>query len=352
RSVTGNTIAWAFAAFSPIPNTVHVNHHYNPQRLGVAYIQFKYEEDALEAKQMMHSKEIKGQQIEIDYQQSDKIHQVIPDFGPRPPLQQNKLNQEDVNKKMLFISNIDKSLSSENLGLILKPFSITRVDIQDVIVSEDIYYCLIEFKTEKDAIYAYNHLNGKKIQKRKIKLHNIILRIGNLDEETDENDLYNFFKSKLPDIDIRIILRNNNNNLHKTSGYGYLNFDSVDDAQLVLGSLNHSKLKQNGHKFSLEWWQPSFPSSSAFQQPYSQQPTQNPQQIFPHVGPKPNPIPKPKPSTKPKPNTKPKSNTKPKPNPKPKPKPQPPSSSIQPQIHQIPIIQIQPIQPPIIPHVL
>ncbi|KAA6365414.1 MAG: hypothetical protein EZS28_039060, partial [Streblomastix strix] len=116
RSVTDELIMWAFAAFSPIPNTVHVNHNNNPQRLGVAYIQFKYEEDAFEAKQMMDGQNIEGEKIEINYHYSDKAHQYSPYIGPiPPPLQQNILNQEDVNRKMLFISNINKNLSVDDI---------------------------------------------------------------------------------------------------------------------------------------------------------------------------------------------------------------------------------------------
>ncbi|KAA6379029.1 MAG: hypothetical protein EZS28_025445 [Streblomastix strix] len=257
RSVTCNAIIYAFAAFNPIPNTIYVKHDHNYQKLGISYFQFRYDENASEAVQMMNGKMIEGEQNEIEYQKLDQRLTHPTYIKQKPQSKQIQLKKEEANLKFLFISNINPQTSLQTLELLLTPFCTINAFLFKYGQFNKHNYSLVKFQTEGDAINAFDHLDAKKVDQSIIHLHTIILRVDNLDEDTNEVALTNFIQSKLPNIYIRVILIYNNMNLPKSLGFRLINFDTINDAQQAINDLNIPKLHQNGNAFKLTWLQPN-----------------------------------------------------------------------------------------------
>ncbi|KAA6392525.1 MAG: hypothetical protein EZS28_011950 [Streblomastix strix] len=255
-SANNATILYAFAAFNPIQETVYVKHDYNQMKNGVSCIYFRYDEDALEAFQMMNKQIIEGEEIEIEYQKLDMRYPPPAYIGQRPQVKKIQLRKEDVNQKLLFISNISPQTTQHNLELVLTPFNTTKVCLFKYGQFNRPSYSLVEFQTEEDAIKAFAHLDQFRIDNSIIRLHSIILRVDNLNEDINEVALANFFLNKLPHINIRVILIYNNSNPTKSLGFGYINFNSVNDAQQAVNQLNNARLRPNSNAIKLTQWQP------------------------------------------------------------------------------------------------
>ncbi|KAA6355900.1 MAG: hypothetical protein EZS28_048573, partial [Streblomastix strix] len=127
----------------------------------------------------------------------------------------------------------------------------------------------INFKIQLDAQNALEEIDGKIIRdsdlavkleiqqiERFTNMQSNMLYIGDLEHDTNEDILRNFFEKKAPGVNINVKMCLDHLNPHKSLGYGYLNFDTQADAQKVLDDLNYSELKPNGRAFRLMWRQP------------------------------------------------------------------------------------------------
>ncbi|KAA6370208.1 MAG: hypothetical protein EZS28_034266 [Streblomastix strix] len=255
-SATNITILYAFAAFNPIQETVYVKHDYYQLRNGVGCVYFRHDEDALEALQMMNKQIIEGEEIEIEYQKLDARYPPPAYNRQRPQVKKVQLRKEDVNQKLLFISNISPHTTQHNLELLLTAFNTTKVCLFKYGKFNRPSYSLVEFQTEEDAIKAFAYLDSIIIDNSIIHLHPIILRVDNLNEDINEIALAKFFQAKLPHINIRVILIYNNSIPTKSLGFGYINFNTVNDAQQAVNQLNNARLRPNSNAIKLTQWQP------------------------------------------------------------------------------------------------
>ncbi|KAA6344913.1 MAG: hypothetical protein EZS28_052205, partial [Streblomastix strix] len=174
----------------------------------------------------------------------------------RPQRRQIQLKKEEVNQKFLFISNINPQTSQQTLELLLTPFYTINAFLFKYGQFNKCNYSLVKFQTEEDAINAFDHLDAKIVDQSIIHLHSVILRVDNLDEDTNEVALTNFFQTKLPNINIKVILIYNNMNPSKSIVFGFINFDTIIDAQQAINQLNNSRLRLNGNAIKLTQWQP------------------------------------------------------------------------------------------------
>ena len=157
----------------------------------------------------------------------------------------------EIDKSKLYITNLPKSLSRDDLRDIFEPFGpIGRVNLVRNTTGESMRYGFVDFMSPDDGLSALSTLHGSKIddnvivvsfcnQKMNQKWNNNIntaeLIINNLPKSFSEKDLRSLAESVGPVVSVTVV-RN------KAESFGFVYFRDTKDGSRALRTLNGTQL--------------------------------------------------------------------------------------------------------------
>ncbi|XP_006659302.2 polyadenylate-binding protein 2-like [Oryza brachyantha] len=203
--------------------------------LGYAYVNFSSPADAARALDMLNFTPINGKPIRIMYSNRDP-------------------SSRKSGAANIFIKNLDKSIDNKALHDTFSVFgNILSCKVATEISGESKGYGFVQFEQEEAAQHAINKLNGMLLNDKKVyvgpfvrkqerenvsgnpKFNNVYVK--NLSESTTEDNLKEIFGTFGPITSI-VVMREGDG---KSRCFGFVNFESPDDAARAVEDLNGKK---------------------------------------------------------------------------------------------------------------
>ncbi|KAL4583772.1 hypothetical protein LXL04_008355 [Taraxacum kok-saghyz] len=226
--VTETDLSVMFSVISPL-HTVHLcRDRFSRKSLCYAYINFCFPFHAADALGRLNYKELKGKPIRLMWCQRD------------PVLRKTGIGN-------LFVKNLDLSVNDAKLEEIFGIYGrILSCKIAKEFDGKSKGFGFVHFDSEESAKAALNALNGcilgskiltvakflKKSERKEPQFTNVYVK--NLDENFTESSLIEKF-SKYGKVTSAAIM---NDDKGKSKGFGFVNFESHDNAKIAIEALN------------------------------------------------------------------------------------------------------------------
>ncbi|KAA6399580.1 MAG: hypothetical protein EZS28_004889, partial [Streblomastix strix] len=159
--VTDRIIMLVFSPFNP--KACRIMTSTQPQKPGLGFALFDYEEDAQDAMQLLNHASIEGTNIDIVFQRRDEKSPPLSPVRKRPQIQNAPLVGYGVNACSLYVTGINQKLTTKELTLIFTAFKVTKCAIPPKQLPTKAHFGFVDFASQEDAQLAYKYVNGIKI---------------------------------------------------------------------------------------------------------------------------------------------------------------------------------------------